>query len=547
MQIKDADFVVVDLETTGLEPDHARILEIAAVRVKGNTVIDTFEQLVNPESKVPWQITNLTGIMTNDIVGQPIIADVLPRFIEFLGDAIFVAHNVRFDWGFIAAEISRAGLPSLKNQKLCTVRIARRLLRGLKSKSLESLIHHFRIHSEDHHRALIDAIATQEVFAKLLLMLERQHEITTLEELLNYQYSSYNKSSAERKRLDHIREHYLKNLPDSPGVYHMRRKDGKLLYIGKARVLRDRVRSYFAGTENHAKHIRAMIGQVHEIQWTDTETELEALLLESRLIKEYIPPFNKAGRKHRNRVFLRLGDISDSGWITLIQHIRADGARHYGPMATRKEATYLAQILVSLYGASPSGFQSLEGKGVGLEASRIGGPLTEEGFECVSAFLEGKDTSAFTLLERRMKEYSQVKEYEQAAQIRDELEFMTSIHSRPNFLRIPLLKRTGVVIHTFNATAEVHFIAYGFPIAHIVWPSSSKILDTAKTMFKKRVLHPPDRLSMQQVDAITILGSWMFKERGRITVLLLASKASFMEFFAGLEENLDQLHSSAKK
>ena len=547
MRIKDVEFVIVDLETTGMHANQDRILEIGAVRVKGNKVEDTFERLVDPGCEVPRRITQITGITTADVCGESQVAEVLPDFVEFVGDAIFVAHNVTFDWKFIASELSRADLPALKNPTLCTVRLARRLLKGLPSRSLGSLIKHFDINTDARHRALSDVLATQEVLAQLLLMLERQHEITELDKLLHFQFTSYAKNPVDQHRLEHIRKNYLSKLPHSPGVYQMLGKDGKLLYIGKARVLSERVRNHFAGAEGHAKHIRAMIRQVHEIKWTQTETELEALLLESRSIKEHIPPFNKAGRKHRDRTFLRLGEISNSGWVTLIKHIRADGAKHYGPMATHKEATHLAQVLVSLYGVSPDTFRSPERDGIGLESSRIGGPLTEEGFVCAAAFLEGRDTQTLSLLESRMKEASQVQKYERAAQIRDELEFMKTIHSRPHFLRTALLERTGAVLYTLNGKVEIHFMAYGFPIAHAVWPCDPNIFDTMKSTFHERVHHPPDRLTMQQVDAITVLGAWMFKERESILVLPLISNESLSEFDVALEEMLNQVHLEQQK
>ena len=162
---------------------------------------------------------------------------------------------------------------------------------------------------------------------------------------------------------------------------------------------------------------------------------------------------------------------------------------------------------------------------------------------CATAFLEGRNTQALSLLESRMREASQLQKYERAAQIRDELEFMKTIQSRPHFLRTALLERTGAVLCTLNGKTEVHFMAYGFPIAHAVWPCDPDTFDAVKSTFHKRVLHPPDRLTMQQVDAITVLGAWMFKERERISVLPLTSNGSLSEFDAALEERLDHIHS----
>lgn len=542
MEIKDAEFVIVDLETTGMRADQDRILEIGAVKVRAGQVQDTFEQLVDPECTVTRRISQITGIQPTDAFGQPKISEVLPDFVEFLGAAVFVAHNSKFDWKFIKAELRRADLPMLKNRTLCTVRLARRILTGLPSKSLRSLVKYFHIQDHHAHRGLSDALATQQVLTRLLDRLKNEHKITELEDVLHFQNAHYVRNAAGWKRLEHIRENYLNKLPESPGVYRMLKKDGKLLYIGKAGVLRDRVRSYFVGIESRAKHIRAMTLQVYGIEWEETATELEALLLESRSIKEHVPPFNKAAKEYRNRPFLRLGEISNSGWITLIEHVRADGSKHYGPMGSRKEAIHLTEMLVFLYGESPDSFQTQARLGVGLESSRIGGRLTEEGFQCANALLEGRDSDVMATLKSRMIQASESQEYECAAKIRDWLEVMNAIHSRPHFFRIPLLERTGAVIYMFDGKIEIHFMAYGIPIAHTVWPCDQNIFKKVKSSFHKETLHQPSRLTMQQVDAISVLAAWMFKQRNRITVLPLTASGSPAEFDAALGKMIDQAH-----
>ena len=547
MQIKDATFVIVDLETTGTRMSHDRILEIGAVKVRSDTVEDTFNTLVDPMRRISRRITRLTGITPADVFGEPEVLEVLPDFVEFIGDAVFVAHNCVFDWKFIDAELSRAGLPALKNQRLCTARLARRLLSGLPSRSLESLISFFELRPDSRHRALSDALATQQVFARLLNRLEKQHGITELEELLRYQNTRYVKRGGNQHKHDYIRQNRFKELPSSAGVYRMIGKGGKLLYVGKARVLSERVRSYFAGTEGHATHIRKMVRQIHEIDWTQTETELEALLLESRLIKEHVPPFNKAGRTYRQQPFLRLGKIANSNWVTLIEHIRADGARHYGPMASRQEAVFVARALVSLYGVASDSFRSLGRTGMGLEAARIGAPLTDEGFLHAIDFLEGKNSDALATLERSIYAASEAQEYEVAAQRRDSLAIMRTIHARPYFLRTPLLERRGAVLYPWKNKIEVHFMAYGAPVAHIVWPCDQQILDAAKTEFHNQMCRPPDRLSMQQVDAIRLFGSWMFRERENVSVLVPSAEEASSTFDATLESLLHELCPDQKK
>ncbi|MDE2771304.1 MAG: DEDD exonuclease domain-containing protein [Bacteroidota bacterium] len=542
MQVRDATFVIVDLETTGTHAVHDRIIEIGAVKMRSGDVVDTLETLVDPQCTISRHITRITGITNEDVFDRPQIEEVLPQFLDFLGNAIFVAHYCQFDSSFIDAELQRAGLPPLSNPTLCTLRLARRLLPGLPSKGLSSLITFFDLDPGQRHRALSDANATQQVLTRLLYRLEEQYEITEVDALLAFQHSRYKGIHRNQGQQAHIRKKILRELPHAPGVYRMIGAGDKLLYIGKARVLSDRVRSYYAGVEGHPPHVRKMMQKVQDIQWTETVTELEALLLESRLIKEHAPPFNRAGRKYRRRPFLRLGAIAGSDWITVIEHVRADGARHYGPLANRREAELLAEALVMLYGTSPSSFKNPERVGVGLGSARIGGRLTEEGFAQATAFLQGENSEALAILERRMEHAAKIQAYERAARIRNWLVAMQTIHSRPHFTRVALLERSGAVLFRNEDKIEVHFVVNGCPTIHRVWPCAEDIFREALVEFQDRMFQPQDRLKMQQVDAASLLSAWMFKNRDQIHVLSWAAEKSFSEFQRDLQSLLEELH-----
>ena len=542
MQIRDATFVIVDLETTGTHATRNRVIEIGAVKVRSGDVVNTMETLIDPECTISRHITRLTGISSADVFGQPRIEEVLPHFLDFLGDAIFVAHNCQFDSKFIDAELRRTGLPPLSNPMLCTLRLARRLLQGLPSKGLSSLIVFFDIDPGHRHRALSDAIATQQVLTRFLHRLEEQYEITEVDALLGFQYSRYKGLHGNQGRQAHMRKKRLGELPHAPGVYRMIGAGDKLLYIGKARVLSARVRSYFAGMEGHPQHIRKMMQKVQDIQWTETGTELEALLLESRQIKEHDPPFNKAARTYRRRPFLRLGAITGSDWITVIEHIRADGAQYYGPLANRREAELLAEALVMLYGVSPGSFKNPERVGVGLGSARIGGRLTEEGFAHAIAFLQGENSQALTILERRMQHAAKMQAYERAARVRNWLAAMQTIHSRPHFTRVALLERSGVVLYRNDDKIEVHFVVHGCPIVHRVWPCAQDVIREALVEFHDQLFQTQDRLTMQQVDAISLLSAWMFKKRDHIQVLSWATEKPLSAFECELWSLLEEMH-----
>jgi DNA polymerase III subunit epsilon len=177
MLIRDATFVVTDTETTGTNASDGRIIEIAAVKVRGGEVIDRFTQLINPGRAVPWRITQITGISTAMVFDQPSAREVMPAYCEFLGDGIMVAHNLGFDERFINSEFARCDLPMLRLGSICTLKLARRLLRGLRSKGLASLADFYGIKIVGRHRALGDAEATAHVMLRLFDILENEHGI----------------------------------------------------------------------------------------------------------------------------------------------------------------------------------------------------------------------------------------------------------------------------------------------------------------------------------------------------------------------------------
>jgi len=163
-------YVVIDIETTGLSRYMHKITEIAAVRVNNGEVKDTFQSLVNPQTKIPSFITRLTGIDNELVKNAPLIHEVMPNFLKFLGDRIFVAHNASFDYGFLNYNV----VNEIENARLCTRKLANRLLPDLPSKRLEVLCEHFKINNMQSHRAMGDALATTELLGHFFKMLEEK-------------------------------------------------------------------------------------------------------------------------------------------------------------------------------------------------------------------------------------------------------------------------------------------------------------------------------------------------------------------------------------
>ena len=278
--LEDASFVVFDLETTGLAAASARICEIGAVRVERLELAETFETLVAPGVPLPAPVGRLTGLSDEVLRRAPRVATALRRFSAFAGDAVLVAHNARFDVGFVNRELERLTGKRLSATVIDTVPLARTLLRGrVERLSLASLAFFFGVSVEPCHRALPDAQATAEVFVRLLGLAQERgaRTVAELEEL-----------AAPRPRRVHGKRSLVHGAPERPGVYLFRDRFDRVLYVGKARDLRARLRSYFQTGRQRAS-VEAALDAAERIEWRVLGSELAAALEEVRLIRELRP------------------------------------------------------------------------------------------------------------------------------------------------------------------------------------------------------------------------------------------------------------------
>jgi DNA polymerase-3 subunit epsilon len=334
--LHEVSFVVVDLETTGGSPVDDAITEIGAVRFEGAERVGSFQTLVDPERPIPPAITHLTGISDRSVAGAPSLATVLPTFLEFARGAVIVAHNAAFDVGFLNANLLRLDYPTLPAPAVCTAKLARRLVwPEVPNVRLRTLAGYFRTRVQPTHRALQDAEATGEVLQGLLDV--GQHlGIHTLGEL-------YHACSA-RGRPNFAKISLAERLPRASGVYVFRDRNEQILYVGKAKDLRARVKSYFYGDER--KKVQDLVASVSRIDTITTRGELEALVLESRLIARHLPRFNAHGKRWRRYVFLKL-DPSEAWprWKVSRSTDPSDGAIYLGPFGSSGRATLAKEAL----------------------------------------------------------------------------------------------------------------------------------------------------------------------------------------------------------
>lgn len=185
--ISETTFVVVDVETTGLSPSDGGITEIAMLNVRNGLIHDEYTTLVNPLQPIPFSITLMTGIDDAMVAAAPTAAMVAPKIAEFLGGGVFTAHNVEFDLGFVNHTLSKGNIAPVANQKLCTCKLARRILPFLPSKSLGPVSRHLGIKNSHRHRAAGDAYATAEVLIRFLRQLEEHYDVHDIAGLLKFQ------------------------------------------------------------------------------------------------------------------------------------------------------------------------------------------------------------------------------------------------------------------------------------------------------------------------------------------------------------------------
>ncbi|WP_084631320.1 DEDD exonuclease domain-containing protein [Demequina aestuarii] len=333
-------FVVVDLETTGGSPRECEITEIGAVKTRGGEVVGEFQTLVDPGGPIPPYIVALTGITDAMVVSAPPIAQVLPSFLEFLGDAVLVAHNARFDVGFLKEACRRHGYAWPTPEIVDTVLLARRATtkEEAPNKKLGTLARVFGTRVTPNHRALEDARATSEVLHGMLERLAA-FGITHREDLDSLRNPM---PSALRRKAT-----MADRVPAKPGVYTFRGPLGERLYVGTSRNLRARVKSYFTSGESR-RGIRDMLALAVDVDTVVCPTQLEANILEVRMIDQWRPRYNRRSARPERTAWLRL---TDERYPRLAAVKSAYGQPSWlGPMRSMADARLAASALEQVIG-----------------------------------------------------------------------------------------------------------------------------------------------------------------------------------------------------
>ncbi len=345
-------YAIIDIETTGGNPYRDKITEIAVFIHDGKKVVKEYSTLVNPERRIPPFISRMTGITDEMVARAPRFFEIAKDLVELTREAVFVAHNVSFDYNFVRNEFKSLGYDFTRNN-ICTVKLSRKLIPGKTSYSLGRLCQDLHIEIDNRHRAAGDALATVKLFELLL----QKHP----EGFLNGFPGTFNGRTAMHSSLS---AELLNNLPSKTGVYYFLNEKNDIIYIGKSRNIRQRVLSHFSSARS--QKALEMAGQVRRVDFEETGSELAALLLESEEIKRHQPLFNRRQR----RSFFNYGLFSftdQEGYLNLKIDKTSNGQTPVASFANREmgreflfrlvEKHHLCQNLSGLFSTSGACFQ----------------------------------------------------------------------------------------------------------------------------------------------------------------------------------------------
>jgi DNA polymerase-3 subunit epsilon len=335
----DTPLVFVDLETTGANPTRDRIIEIGIVKVSGGRIEYEWSTLVDPGEPIPPAIQGFTGITEAMVRGAPPFADIADEVLARLEGGLFVAHNARFDYGFLKNEFGRLGL-AFRPRVLCTVKLSRALYPEHHRHGLDALIARHNLACEARHRALGDARVLWEFVQRVRAEKPPEAIRAALKKAMK---SPELPSGLEATALDAV--------PQAPGVYLFYDDDSLPLYIGKGANMRERVRSHFSADRGSGR-ARRIAQETKRIEWIETAGELGALLLEARLVKERRPAYNRPLGKDSEPCAFRLKEAGEVALerVPLAGTPPEELGALYGQFKSRREADNVLRELAGGHG-----------------------------------------------------------------------------------------------------------------------------------------------------------------------------------------------------
>jgi len=521
--LREVLFCVVDLETTGTGPDSA-ITEIGAVLTQGGQVQGEFQTMVNPAQHVPGMITVLTGITDAMVEDAPPIGSVLPSFLEFARGAVLVAHNARFDVGFLQRAAAAQDVEWPAFDVVDTVAVARQALHRdeVRDVKLGTLARFFHAATQPDHRALSDARATVDVLHGLFGRLGNLG-VTTLDDL-----AEFTRRVSPARRAKKV---WAKALPSAPGVYWFyttgtrpRLPDDQgreVLYVGKSANLARRVATYFTASETRAR-MDEMVRVASGVEYIVCATPLEAEVRELRLIAAHQPRYNRRSRRQDRLTWVKLtGERFPR--FSVVRQVGADDCQYWGPFTSRLDADDAVAALQGVYGlrtcslrlgSKPLPDCALGEMGRCLAPCRDPDAAIQPYARVVEAMRQALLNDIRPTLQvggKHVRELSQQQRYEEAADATRRLNLYRAAVRR--WHRLVALGRCPQIVaaRLVDGVWQIHVIRHGFLAAAVVAPPGTSPRQAAEdaVQLATTVLPSPHDLPAGSVEEAERIADWL--------------------------------------
>jgi DNA polymerase-3 subunit epsilon len=526
-KINDAAFSVLDVETTGLSSSYNNVIEIGIVKVQNKKIIDTYHSLINPARDIPYFITQFTGITNDDVYDAPMFDEIFNNVLEFLDDTILVAHNLPFDISFLRKEFKLCGIERFNPPQLCTLKLARRMFPELKSKSLASVTNFMRVHNDFAHRALSDADVTARILIKMLNKLKIDEGFSTIEEVINHQFNL--NSKIKRKVVSKKLSGQFAALPNAPGIYYFLNSKNEIIYIGKAKSLRDRIKSYLS--DSASRKTKKILKQAYKIKTEVTNSELTALLAEAEAIKVFNPKLNVQLKQYNNKYFLKITKTHTAPTAEITNKFDFDGNDYFGLFISRKKTEQIKDLIDKIFLLRECKEKDFNKHKICFlsEIERCTAPcinpndeLYKQELEKVYEFMYGKNQFALNRMINKMKTYSEQMKFEKAAEIKEVINLILAQIHKTSLLSEP--------VNLANVLIE---------ITEYIGSKDYLLLLEGKTFIKKNILNKDDEFDKalndyfertrqidifpteEDLEKMKIALNWIIKNRNKVHIYYL--------------------------
>jgi DNA polymerase-3 subunit epsilon len=532
-----AEFVAVDVETTGLQPLRQRIIEVALVRFRDGEIGEQFSTLINPEKRIPKFISTLTGITDEQVSDAPPFSSIAPQIEEWVGSSLLVGHNVGFDINFLNAELARAGRVNLINDRLDVMGLASRLVPGLRRPSLDKVALHFGFNPRKVHRALVDAELAGQVAIQLAAR-AGDLGIDSIERLRAISRPSVNTPPGPIGRGgSYLDRSILADIPKCPGVYLMHDTNDRIVYIGKAKNLRERVSSYFSQPLGYTRKMDGLLESIARIETERTGSELAALLLESQLIRRYQPRYNVVMRASEEYPFIKIDLGNPWPRISLAKARKEDGSIYFGPFKSRRAVKTAVDLVNDNYPlrTCTRSFKTPASYGspcIQLDLGKCLGPcvgraVRDEYMRHVRdavAFLGGDDDVLLSRLHEQLESSAERLDFERARRLRNSVNLLGSLVDAHRRLKTAQEHNTLLIVQPGPDPGSRHLML----VVHgQLWCSLNATPEAVPSHLAERLREAWGRfertglqkLNHQTLDDVSILNRWIAKADGSPVVL----------------------------